>query len=202
MQRDFGLGADNRLDQAREDILKETPGAKLKTVILDLNSLASVRKAAGEIAALGDVDVLINNAAVMMNPYSTTADGLESQFGTNYVAPWLLTNLLVPSLLKTPHPRVVFVSSIGHRASDIRWDDIGFSNGKAYNKIHAYGQSKTAAILNAVELAEKYGPKLSAISLHVSHDDAPRAARLEADPHSLAVSTPTSAVTLLPRTWR
>jgi len=170
------LRADNRLDQAREDILQETPGANLKTVILDLNSQASVRKAAKEIAALGDLDVLINNAAVMMNPYGTTEDGLESQFGANYVGPWLLTNLLIPSLLKTAHPRVVFVSSIGHRASDIRWDDIGFSNGQKYDKIAAYGQSKTAAILNAVELAQKYGPKLTAIALHVS-DRAPRSSK-------------------------
>ncbi|CAK9785535.1 NAD(P)-binding protein [Cutaneotrichosporon oleaginosum] len=155
-----------KLETTKADILKETPGANIALVTLDLNSLASVRQAAKDIAAAADhIDVLINNAAVMMCPYSTTADGLETQFGTNYVAPWLLTNLLIPSLLAAPAPRVVFVSSVGHRTSDIRWDDIGFSGGKTYHNVLAYGQSKTASILNAVALAEKY-PKITAISLH------------------------------------
>ncbi|TXT10725.1 hypothetical protein VHUM_02230 [Vanrija humicola] len=156
-----------KLDAAKADILKETPAANVKTVILDLASQAAVRTAAADISSLGDVDVLINNAAIMMNPYTQTADGLESQFGTNYVGPWLLTALLLPSLLKTPHPRVVCVSSAGHRQSDIRWDDIGFAEGKDYNKHQAYGQSKTGNILHALALADKYGDKgLVAVSLH------------------------------------
>jgi len=156
------------MDETRDAILKETPGANIKTVILDLDSLEAVRKAAAEIAALGDVDVLINNAAVMMCPYSKTVDGFEKQFGVNYLGPWLLTNLLIPSLLKTPHPRVVFVASAGHMYSGIRFDDIGFQDGKVYDKQQAYGQSKTANMLNAVALAEKYGKNgLVAISLHV-----------------------------------
>jgi NAD(P)-dependent dehydrogenase (short-subunit alcohol dehydrogenase family) len=157
--------ANGRLEASKADILKETPGAALALVTLDLNSLASVRAAAKEIAAHGPIDVLINNAAVMMCPYSTTADGLETQLGTNYVAPWLLTNRLLPALLASASPRVVFVSSVGHRASDIRWDDMGFAGGKAYNNVLAYGQSKTAAILNAVALAARY-PQLTAIALH------------------------------------
>lgn len=156
-----------RLEAAQADILKETPGAKLALVTLDLNSLASVRTAAKDIAAKanGQLDVLINNAAVMMCPYSTTADGLETQLGTNYVAPWLLTNLLVPTLSASPAPRVVFVSSVGHRASDIRWDDMDFSGGKTYHNVLSYGQSKTASVLNAVALAERH-PNITVISLH------------------------------------
>ncbi|WOO82719.1 short-chain dehydrogenase TIC 32 [Vanrija pseudolonga] len=156
-----------KLDAAKADILKETPSANIATVILDLDSQAQVRKAAADIAALGDPDVLINNAAIMMNPYGKTSDGLESQFGTNYVGPWLLTALLLPSILKTPSPRVVVVSSAGHRSSDIRWDDLGFSEGKEYEKRAAYGQSKTGNILHALALSEKYGDKgLVAVSLH------------------------------------
>lgn len=160
---------DRRNEQARADILKESPNVDIKAVHLDLNSLDSVRQAAKEIAALGNVDVLINNAAVMLCPYSTTADGLETQFGSNTIGPWLLSNLLIPSLLKTPHPRIVNVASSGHQWGDIRWDDPGFDNGKAYNKLEAYGQSKTGNILTALGLADKYGKDgLVAISLHVS----------------------------------
>lgn len=159
------LVANPRLEQTRDDIVKETPKASIALVTLDLNSLDSVRSAAKDIAALGPIDVLINNAAVMMCPYGTTADGFETQFGTNYVAPWLLTSLLIPALEAAPSPRVVFVSSVGHRASDIRWDDIGFKNGETYHKILSYGQSKTASILNALALAQKH-PKITAISLH------------------------------------
>lgn len=141
----------------------------IRTVTLDLNSLDSVREAAKDIAALGNVDVLINNAAVMMCPYGTTKDGFETQFGSNAIGPWLLSNLLIPSLLKSPHPRIVCVASSGHQWSDIRWDDPGFDGGKAYDKLVAYGQSKTGNILTALGLADKYGKDgLVAISLHVS----------------------------------
>lgn len=99
-----------------------------------------------------------------MCPYGTTTDGFEMQFGTNYIAPWLLTNLLVPALEAAPAPQVVLVSSVGHRASDIRWDDIGFSKG-SYDKVESYGQSKTATILNGVALASKH-PKITVVSLH------------------------------------
>ncbi|TXT10970.1 hypothetical protein VHUM_01721 [Vanrija humicola] len=155
-----------KLDQAKADILKETPNANVETVILDLDSLASVRQAAKEISAKGQLDVLINNAAVMMTPYGKTSDGFETQFGTNYIAPWLLTNLLLPNLLKSAHPRVVFVSSMGHQFGDIRWDDIDYSKGD-YDKTNSYGQSKTASILNAKYLAKKFGSQgLTAVALH------------------------------------
>jgi len=156
-----------KLQKARDDILKESPHAKLASVVVDFDSVASVRKAAPEILALGNPDILINNAAVMMCPYGTTSDGFEKQFGVNYLGPWLLTNLLLPAILKTPHPRIVNVSSAGHRYSDIRFDDPGFSEGKAYHKRESYGQSKTANMLHALELSERYGKDgLVAISLH------------------------------------
>lgn len=157
----------SKLDQAKANIVKETPKANIETVILDLNSLASVREAAKEILAKGQLDVLINNAAVMMTPYGKTADGFETQFGTNYIAPWLLTNLLLPNLLKSAHPRVVFVSSMGHQFGDIRWDDMDYSKGNDYDKTNAYGQSKTATILNVKALADNFGSKgLTAVALH------------------------------------
>jgi NAD(P)-dependent dehydrogenase (short-subunit alcohol dehydrogenase family) len=154
-----------KLEAARDAILQETPSASLSLVTLDLGSLASVRTGAAELAkaAGGRLDVLINNAGVMMTPFGHTPDGLETQWGTNYVGPWLLTNLLLPSLLASPSPRVVFVSSAGHRACDIRWRDPNFAWG--YEGLLAYGQGKTGANLNAVALAAKF-PGLTAISLH------------------------------------
>lgn len=162
------------MDETKEDILKETSGAKIETVLLDLESLDSVRSAAKEILALGNPEILINNAAVMACPYSTTKEGFEYQFGVNYVAPWLFTNLLLPAMLKTSHPRVVFVSSVGHQRTDIRWDDIGYENGKVYDPRMAYGQSKTASVLNALQLAETHGDRLISISLHVGLIQQPR----------------------------
>ncbi|CAK9786427.1 NAD-P-binding protein [Cutaneotrichosporon oleaginosum] len=155
----------DKLEEARDTILQQTPGASLALVTLDLGSLASVRAGAAEIAkaAGGRLDVLINNAGVMMTPFSHTVDGFETQWGTNYVGPWLLTNLLLPALLAAPSPRVVFVSSAGHRTTDIRWDDPNFARG--YDGLLAYGQGKTGANLNAVALAAKF-PRLTAISLH------------------------------------
>ena len=73
----------------------------------------------------------------MRCPYGVTQDGFETQFGVNYVGPFLLTKLLLPTMLKTSHPRVVNVASYVHQQSDIRWDDIGFSEGKEYDPILA-----------------------------------------------------------------
>lgn len=180
---------DFRLDEARDDILKETPDANIKTVVLDLDSLDSVRKAAKEIESFGNVDVLINNAGIMMCPFGKTKDGFENQFGVNYLAPWLLTNLLVPSMLKTPHPRVVFLSSAAHSWGPVRFDDLDFEGGKSYDKRKAYGQSKTGNMLNAVALAEKYGKDgLEALSVHVSRQSFNANVSLE-------VSRPTSCAT-------
>ena len=73
----------------------------------------------------------------MRAPYSLTEDGFEIHFGVNYVGPFLLTKLLLPSMLRTAHPRVVNVTSYAHQDSDIRWDDVGFCNGKEYDPVKA-----------------------------------------------------------------
>ena len=135
---------------------------------LDLASQAQIRRAAKEVLAYAEnIDVLVNNAGIMATPYSTTADGLEMQFGANHIGHFLFTNLIMPKLLTSPVPRVVSVTSDGHRLSPIRWDDYGFQGGKTYEKWRAYGQSKTANMLFAVSLAEKLGKKrLRAYSVH------------------------------------
>ena len=104
------------------------PGITTRTLELDLSSQAQVRKAAAEVLSWPEpIDVLVNNAAVMATPYQKTVDGLELQFGTNHIGHFLFTNLVIPKLLQsTQGPRIINVSSGGHRLSDIRWDDIGF----------------------------------------------------------------------------
>jgi NAD(P)-dependent dehydrogenase (short-subunit alcohol dehydrogenase family) len=147
-------------------IKEATPDAELRPLVLDLSSLASVRKAAAEVNSYEEnIDVLINNAGVMGNPYTETVDKLESQFGTNHVGHFLLTNLILSRLLASPSPRVVNLTSVGHEICPILFDDIGFSAGKKYDRWHAYGQSKTANILFTRELAKRH-ERLVALAVH------------------------------------
>ncbi|KAH8551425.1 short-chain dehydrogenase [Umbelopsis sp. PMI_123] len=158
------------LDDTIQKIKAETPSANLRSLILDLASLESVRHAAAEVNAYPEsIDVLINNAAIMACPYYTTKDGFEAQLGTNHIGPFLFTNLIMPKLLasKTGAPRIVNVASVGHIFSPIRFDDPFFDNGKTYQKFVSYGQSKTANMLFARELAKRYKNKgLTTFSLH------------------------------------
>jgi NAD(P)-dependent dehydrogenase (short-subunit alcohol dehydrogenase family) len=85
--------------------------------------------------------------------YQTTSSGIESQFGSNHIGHFLLTNLLLPKL--TPKGRIVNLASIGYKFDPVRFDDYNFSDGKAYHPWHAYGQSKTASMLFSVALAKK-----------------------------------------------
>lgn len=105
------------------------PGVKTRVLELDLASQVQIRKAATEVNAYEEsIDVLVNNAAIMACPYSTTPDGLESQFGTNHIGHFLFTNLIIGKVLAAgPGARVINVSSDGHKLSPIRFDDIGFS---------------------------------------------------------------------------
>ncbi len=119
---------------------------------LELGSMASIRAFAERFLARHDkLDLLINNAGVMACPQDTTEDGFELQFGTNHLGHFLLTGLLAPALLRAAPARVVSLSSRGHQMSPVVFDDIAFEN-RPYEKWSAYGQSKTANILFAVEL--------------------------------------------------
>ncbi|KAK7946960.1 NAD P-binding protein [Apiospora aurea] len=149
--------------------LTEASDVQVKCVALDLGSLSQVREAAAEVNALDEtVDVLVNNAGVMACPYAKTVDGIERQFGTNYVGHFLFTNLLLPKMLARGVPvRVVNISSDGHRLSHVRFEDLDFDDGKVYNRWIAYGQSKTANMLFSLSLARKLGKKnLVSVSLH------------------------------------
>jgi len=134
--------------------------AGIAGAVVDLASLASVYDGAKSLLASHPrIDVLVNNAGVMATPFARTADGFELQFGTNHLGHFLLTNLLMPALLAAaPGARIVNVSSAGHYASDIDFDDPNYEN-RPYNKWEAYGQSKTANILFTVALEARLGDR-------------------------------------------
>lgn len=137
--------------KAKAEILKEFPNADLHFIALDLGSLTSVRKFA-EIfkTQFQRLDLLINNAGVMIPPYQKTQDGFELQFGTNYLAHFLLTSLLLDLLEKTEGSRIVSLASIAHKSGKIHFDDLQFE--KKYSRMKAYQQSKLACLIFSIEL--------------------------------------------------
>jgi NAD(P)-dependent dehydrogenase (short-subunit alcohol dehydrogenase family) len=161
--RDLGRGA-----AARETIASVHPDAQLEIVALDLADLGSVEDAAAEVAARpGGLDVLINNAGVMVPPQRETKDGFELQFGTNHLGHFALTGRLIEKLLAASAPRVVNVSSTAHRAGKMDFDDLNWRHG--YSRWPAYGRSKLANLLFTLELArraEAAGTELVAAASH------------------------------------
>jgi NAD(P)-dependent dehydrogenase (short-subunit alcohol dehydrogenase family) len=136
---------------AKATIAHDIPKAKLSVVSLDLASLASVKACAQSVLKKHKrLDLLINNAGLMMPPYALTADGFESQFGANHLGHFALTAQLMPLIDATPGARIVSLASLAHRWGPIRFDDPNFERG--YNKRAAYAQSKLACLMFAFEL--------------------------------------------------
>ena len=145
----------SKLDTALATIRGQQPDARVEALILDLASLASVRAAAAEFLADHDtLDILLNNAGVMCTPFGHTADGFETQFGTNHLGHFLLTNLLLPAVLASGNARIVNLSSSGHSMGTLDFDDPNFER-RPYDGWVSYGQSKTANILFSVALDER-----------------------------------------------
>ncbi len=152
--------------EAAERIKSSVPDANLSTHQLDLSDLASVERFAAEAARQFDrIDVLINNAGVMCCPFGHTDDGFEMQFGTNHLGHFALTVRLLPLLQQGDQPRVVTLSSGGHRISDVDLDDPNFEH-TPYDPWVAYGRSKTANVHFAAELARRFGDELLSLSVH------------------------------------
>jgi NAD(P)-dependent dehydrogenase (short-subunit alcohol dehydrogenase family) len=153
---------------AADLIARATPGASVALQELDLTSLDSIRAAADQLR--GDhesIDLLINNAGVMMTPKSTTKDGFELQFGTNHLGHFALTNLLLDRVLAVPGSRIVTVSSVGHRfaRNGIRFDDLQWE--RSYSRIGAYGQAKLANLMFTYELQRRLqGTNSIAVAAH------------------------------------
>jgi NAD(P)-dependent dehydrogenase (short-subunit alcohol dehydrogenase family) len=155
-------------DQAASSIRAAVPAADLEVVRLDLADLSSVREFAQRIGAERErLDLLVNNAGVMAPPRRLTADGFESQLGTNHLGHFALTGLLMPSLLAAQQPRVVTLSSGMHRMGSIRFDDLQWDRG--YNNWRAYSQSKLANLMFCFELARRAaeaGTDLTSVASH------------------------------------
>jgi NAD(P)-dependent dehydrogenase (short-subunit alcohol dehydrogenase family) len=132
-------------------------GASFEVVELDLANLKSVRAAADKLVADGRLfDVIIANAGVMATPFGKTEDGFETQFGTNHLGHFVFVNRIA-KLIKVGG-RLVTLSSSGHRFSDVDLNDPNFET-TSYEPFVAYGRSKTANILFAVEFDRRHGDR-------------------------------------------
>ena len=125
--RDSAKGGD-----ARDKILQEFPGSEVSVSVLDLADLSSIEEFASGFPSEGGLDILINNAGVMIPPKSRTKDGFELQFGTNHLGHFALTGRLLPILERTDGSRVVTVSSIAHNPGVIDFEDL-HGDRKRYN---------------------------------------------------------------------
>ncbi|KAF7299462.1 Short-chain dehydrogenase/reductase family protein [Mycena indigotica] len=163
---------EERLALSEEAIKKETPTANVRRLILDLSSLEAVRKAAAEVNAYAEpIHVLINNAAAGLREFKLSVDNLEVQLATDYVGPFLFTNLLKGKLLAaasaTYTPRVVFVSSIAHAVGT--GVDLDFLKSPTENKYPpemVYFQAKSANVSTALELSRRSKGAILGYSLH------------------------------------
>jgi len=146
----------NKAKNATEIVRKDAKNSgSLELVELDLASLKSVRACADALVKTGkQFDVVICNAGVMACPKGTTADGFETQFGTNHLGHFVLVNRIAP-LIKKNGGRLVNLSSAGHRFSDVDLNDPNFEH-TPYTEFGAYGRSKTANVLFAVEFDRRH----------------------------------------------
>jgi NAD(P)-dependent dehydrogenase (short-subunit alcohol dehydrogenase family) len=198
----------SKLHDVATEIRASSPDVKIKEIIVDLSSLSSVRGATAEIAETvgknGTIDVLFNNAGINISEQRFTEKGVEMQFATNHLGPFLLTNLLLPVILRGGDAkRIVNTSSEAHRISPVRFSDINQDPGKVveqedmprrglpkgvlrgnggYEPAVAYGQSKTANVLFAIGLNERLARKrLKCLSVMPGGelDDSPKSRTLK-----------------------
>uniref|UniRef100_A0A3B4ARU1 Uncharacterized protein n=1 Tax=Periophthalmus magnuspinnatus TaxID=409849 RepID=A0A3B4ARU1_9GOBI len=153
-----------RGEAAAEEIRRSTGNGNVVVRHLDLASLFSIRTFCSEVLQTEErVDVLVNNAGVMMCPKWLTEDGFEMQLAVNHLGHFLLTNLLLPKLKSSAPSRIITVSSIAHKGGE---DDLFFSR-RSYTPLQSYRQSKLANILFTRHLAKRLtGSGVSCFCLH------------------------------------
>ncbi|KTF83067.1 hypothetical protein cypCar_00029859 [Cyprinus carpio] len=155
-----------KAEAARKDLIEDSGNQNIVANKLDLSDTKSIRAFAELInKEEKQVNILINNAGIMMCPYSKTADGFEMQFGVNHLGHFLLTYLLLDLLKKSAPSRIINVASVAHTWGSIHLDDI--NSEKGYSPRRAYGQSKLANILCTRSLAKRLqGSGVTVYSLH------------------------------------
>ncbi|SDD56540.1 oxidoreductase [Glycomyces harbinensis] len=155
---------------AAADIISTAPDADLEVRRLDLADLDSVKAFAADYD--GHLDVLVNNAGIMIPPRRLTKQGHESQFGTNHLGHFALTGLLLDRLGKGQHPRVVTVSSLAHLSGRIHFDDL--TGERSYGPVRYYEQSKFANMLFTLELDRRLraaGSPVRSLAAHPGFSD-------------------------------
>jgi NAD(P)-dependent dehydrogenase (short-subunit alcohol dehydrogenase family) len=150
-------------------IKKEIPNVKAEVMHLDLASLKSIHSFSDKFKSkFSRLDVLLNNAGIMMVPHWKTDDGFEKQFGVNHLGHFALTGLFLELILKTPASRVVNVSSTAHRFGKMDWKNLMYEN-NGYGRMRAYGRSKLANLLFTYELQRRFegaGANCIAVAAH------------------------------------
>ncbi|MGE5123373.1 MAG: SDR family oxidoreductase [Acidobacteriaceae bacterium] len=153
-------------DAARDEIRTNSHNPNVDFMLADLSSQSAIRQLAADIIArYRQVHVLINNAGISPTRRVETADGIEATFAVNYLAPFLLTNLVLGRLIESAPARVVNVAGDYHRRASIQFEDL--MSEKDYNYARANNQAKLALILFTYELARRLtGTKVTANCLH------------------------------------
>ena len=163
----MGCRSKVRAEEAMANIREEFPKADLRYIALDLGDVESIRDAAVLVGQEPRLDVLVNNAGIMMPPRDLTIDGFESQFGVNHLGTFALTGLLLDRLAKGKEPRVVITSSMAHRNGRIDFDDINAE--ESYSRWGRYAMSKLANLLHMYELDRRLrasGSPIMAVACH------------------------------------
>ena len=160
-----------KAEKAKASIMKRLPSASLGVMLVDLGDFASVRAFAGDFRARhSHLDVLINNAGILLYSAQSNGDGIELQFATNHLGHFLLTALLVDLMPDDPASRIVALSSVAHKGARIHFDDLACGGDGEI----AYRQSKLACLLFADELDRRLravGRRIKALAAHPGGTD-------------------------------
>ncbi|CAG5133263.1 unnamed protein product [Candidula unifasciata] len=162
----MGCRDTEKCEKVRQEIITETANRSVECRKLDLASYGSIRAFCKSInASESHIDVLINNAGIMMCPKMLTEDGIEMQLGVNHMGHFLLTHLFLDKLKASAPSRIIIVTSMSHKQGKINFDDL--NSAKDYNKLDAYCQSKLANLLHMRELARRLeGTGVTVNALH------------------------------------
>lgn len=159
----IGIGRNkNRCFAAKQFILEAAPKGQIQYITADLFVQSEISRIAAQIHKIlhkengGNLFALINNAGCAQSYYTTTPDGIESQFALNYLAPFLLTQKLLPDLTNA-QGRIIITGSASHKGIKVHWNDIMLTSG--YNPLTAYKQSKLCDMLLAKGLNDRYTDK-------------------------------------------
>jgi NAD(P)-dependent dehydrogenase (short-subunit alcohol dehydrogenase family) len=147
-------------ESAKAEIMKLNPSGQIQVMQLDLMEFASIKRFVTEFKSKYErLDVLLNNAGIMITPYFLTKDGLEAQNGTNHFGHFALTGQLLDLIIKTPDSRIVNVSSNGHKYGKMEFNNLLFENGDGYTPMKSYARSKLANLLFTYELQRQFEKK-------------------------------------------